>query len=103
MDKTLLATLINNGVVKEGTEVSVRRKGLDLGASLNVTVEELLEIYSVEKVKGNFLLRAFRTSDGRKFTVKAEHIGFIDGMPPSRLVTAHKSEGKKRGRKSKKR
>lgn len=103
MDKKQLATLINTGVMRTGTKISVLRKGMDLGASPNVVVSEILEIISYKKVKGEMVLEAFRLYDSRKYVVRAEHIRFIDGMPIERLISAHKSEGKKRGRKSKKR
>ncbi len=103
MDKELLVTLINNGVVREGTKITVLRTGIDLGGSPTPRVIEILEIAGHKKVKDEIMLATFRTSDGKKFKVKAAHIRLIDGMPPSRLVAAHKSEGKKRGRKPKKR
>ena len=103
MEKKLLATLINSGVVRKGTEVTVLRTGVDLGGSPTPRVIENLEIVGHKKVKDEIVLAAFRTSDGKQFKVKAAHIRLIDGMPPSRLVAAHKSEGKKRGRKPKKR
>lgn len=103
MENELLLDLINSGVVRTGTEVTILRKGMDLGGSLNARIIEKLEVISHKKVKGNIVLEAFNISDGRKFNVRAKHISLIDGMPPNRLVEAHKSEGKKRGRKPKKR
>ena len=103
MEKELLETLINSGVVREGTEITVRRTGLDLGGSPTPRGIENLEIIGHKKVDGEIVLATFRTSDGKKFKVEPRHIRLIDGMPPRRLVAAHKSEGKKRGRKPKKR
>jgi len=98
-----LSTLINTGVVREGTKITILRKGKDLGGSDTVMVKEILEVASINKVDDEMILESFSTENGRRFNVKAKNIKIIDGMPVSRLISAHKSEGKKRGRKPKKR
>ena len=103
MEKELLSSLINKSVVRIGTEVTIVRRGSDLGGTPNAKVEERLEVLTHKKVKGEFVLEAFSTETGKVFKVKAKHIRKIDGMVPDRLVSAHKAEGKKRGRKPKKR
>lgn len=103
MESSQLSDLINTGVVKEGTKVTILRKGKDLGGSDTAVVEESLEVASISKVDDEMVLASFSTENGRQFNVRARNIKLIDGMPIDRLITAHKSEGKKRGRKPKKR
>ena len=50
MKNSQLLDLINNGVVREGTKVTILRRGKDLGGSETVVVEEILEVASINKV-----------------------------------------------------
>ena len=56
MENELLLDLINSGVVRTGTEVTILRKGMDLGGSLNARIIEKLEVISHKNVKGNIVL-----------------------------------------------
>lgn len=102
MNVDQLLDLINKGIVRTGSEITVIRKGRDLGGAQKAKVEESLEVTSHKEVDGEIILEAFSVVDGKIFEVKAQHIVKIDGMHLSRLVNAHQTEGKKRGRKPKK-
>ena len=101
MEADILLDLINRGIVRTGTEVTIIRRGQDLAGERRVPTEQCLEVRSHAEVDGEIVLEAFSTLDGKTFNVKAKNIIKIDGMYLSRLLNAHQSEGKKRGRKPK--
>ena len=100
MKAELLDSLINNGIVKEGTEVTVFRSGRDIAGMPTVSVRHQMEITKMEVIEKQTLLEAISVVDGKRFNIQAKHILQVDGMNPERLATAFKTEGKKRGRKA---
>jgi len=102
MDSNLLISLINNGIVKKGTEVTILRPGRDISGKSKVYSNDNIEIllYKINESK-NIILYGKSTLDNKRFKLKPQHIIKVDGMEPSRLVGAFKPEGKKRGRKPK--
>ena len=101
MENDQLSDLINRGIVRTGTEVTIIRRGMDLGGSNKAKVEESLEVISHKEVDGVIILTARSVVDGKPYKIKANNIKKIDGMFLGRLINAHQTEGKKRGRKPK--
>lgn len=99
MKNDLLVTLINNGVIRKGTEVVILRSGRDMSGNIKVYTPHSFEIGSFKVTGNEAILTGCSIVDGKKFYIKAKNILSIDGMDPRRLKTAFQSEGKKRGRK----
>ena len=99
MKDDLLITLINSGVIKKGTEVTILRAGRDISGHLSVYSPHSIEILSYEVNGKVAILTGFSIVDKKRFKIKAKHVLSIDGMDPARLKSAFQSEGKKRGRK----
>ncbi len=98
MDTKLLISLINNGVIKKGTEVTILRPGKDIGGQSNLHSPHQIEIVSIKMGK-KVSLTGFSTVDGKRFKISGNHILKVDGMDPKRLSLVFKTSGKKRGRK----
>lgn len=99
MDTKLLISLINNDVVRKGTEVTILRPGKDIGGHLNLHSPHQLEIINIKVGKNKVSLMGVSTVDGKRFRINGNHIMKIDGMDPKRLSLVFKTNGKKRGRK----
>lgn len=99
MEDELLISLINNGIVNEGTEVTVLQVGRDMGGIIHVKSRHNIELRKIEVIDNKVYLTAFSVSNGKQYELEARHILQIDGMEPSRLNEAFKADGKKRGRK----
>lgn len=103
MQIDLLVFLINNGIVQQGTEVTILRPSRGMGEQSTIYLPHNLELLDIKVLKDKVILKGVSTIDGKQFKIGAQHILKIDGMEPERLSTAFKTDGKKRGRKSKKR
>ena len=133
MDNTLLINLININVVKPGTEIAVLRLGRSLDGStaathlikvfgannkegeqkaIIVNANHVVEVYKcgiTEKGKG--FIKAHSIVDGVKCIFGSDKIMLIDHMLPEKLARVYgfnsdgsrRKQGKKRGRKPKKR
>lgn len=99
MNEDLLISLINNGIVREGTEVTILRVGRDMGGLSQVESRQYVELCKIEVIDNKVYLVAFSVNDGNTYKIEAHHILQIDGMNPARLDEAFKTDGKKRGRK----
>lgn len=99
MDTKLLISLINNNVVRKGTEVTILRPGRDIGGQLNLHLPHQIEIIHIDVGKNKVSLIGASTVDGKRFRISGNHIIKIDGMDPKRLSLVFKTNGKKRGRK----
>lgn len=133
MNNELLVNLININVVKPGTEIAVLRYGKSLGGTaaatnrlrvfgaedkdgnqktINVNANHIVEVYkcSITK-KGLAVLNAHSIVDGEECEFGADSIQLIDHMLPIKLAGVFgynadgtkRKQGKKRGRKPKKR
>ena len=133
MDNELLVNLININVVKPGTEIAVLRYGKSLDGSaaatnrlrvfgaedkdgnqktINVNANHIVEVYKCTiNEKGIAFLEAHSTEDGEDCSFGSESIELIDHMIPTKLAGVYgfnadgtrRKQGKKRGRKPKKR
>jgi len=133
MNNDLLVNLINIDVVKPGTEIAVLRYGKSLDGSaaatnklrvfeaedkdgnqktININANHIVEIYKCAITeKGLAVLNAQSIVDGEECEFGAESIQLIDHMLPTKLAGVYgynadgtkRKQGKKRGRKSKKR
>ena len=99
MDTKLLISLINNDVVRKGTEVTILRPGKDLGGQLDLHSPHQLEVINIKVSENKVSLIGSSTVDGKQFRFSSNHIMKIDGMDPKRLIQVFKTNGKKRGRK----
>ena len=133
MDNELLVNLININVIKPGTEIAVLRYGKSLDGSvaatnllrvfgaedkdgnqktIKVKANHIVEVYKCAITeKGIAVLNAHSTTDGTKCEFGADSIKLIDHMLPVKLAGVYgfnadgtkRKQGKKRGRKPKKR
>ncbi len=99
MKDDLLILLINSGVVKKGTEVTILRVGYDMGGSSTIRSRHFVELREIEVIDNKVHLVALHVLDGKQYQLEARHILQVDGMNPERLSEAFKTDGKKRGRK----
>jgi len=99
MNEDLLISLINNGIVNEGTEVTILRAGYNIGGSNTVRSLQYVELREIEVIDNKACLTGISIIDGTQHKLQARHILQVDGMNPERLNEAFKTDGKKRGRK----
>lgn len=99
MKEELLISLINSGIVKEGTEVTILRAGRDIGGLHTVQSRHYVELRKIEVIDNKVYLIALSVLDRKEYQLEARHILQVDGMNPARLSEAFKTDGKKRGRK----
>lgn len=133
MNNELLVNLININVIKPGTEIAVLRYGKSLDGTatatnrlrvfgaedkdgnqktINVNANHIVEVYECGITeKGIAFLKAHSTEDGKICAFGSESIKLIDHMLPVKLAGVYgfnadgtkRKQGKKRGRKPKKR
>lgn len=86
MKNNLLVSLINKGIVQEGTEVVIYRSGTTMSGHIKgFNVEQIVEVIDAKIKNGLAILETESTLDHKKFLVGAKHIFIIDGMRPEIL------------------
>lgn len=86
MKNNLLVSLINKGIVQEGTEIVIYRFGATMSGRIKgFSVEQIVEVIEFEIKNGLAILKTESTFDHKKFLVDAKHIFTIDGMKPEIL------------------
>lgn len=110
MDLNLAISLVNKGVLNEGTEIEARYRAAGLGGVGTVVVAGEFTIDRVGQAQdGRLVFEATSTADGKKKWLPAEAITSIDGMEPARFAAVYNIKadgsgakmGKRRGRKPK--
>ena len=103
MQKSLVETLINRGIIQPGTLLYGRTQTAGLGQNLQMVPLELM----MENFNGNSF--SCRDRLGRQYSMLVNDVQEVDGMNPVRLASifnikadgTDKIAGKKRGRKPK--
>jgi hypothetical protein len=126
MEEGLLISLINKGVIREGTEIGIVRPGTGMDGSRIVSdrilvtsrtngeckrskANHITEVYKIDNSGDKTQLFVGSTVDGCIFKIASNHIFTIDGMTPEDIAKvynldldgARKKTGRKRGRKPK--
>ena len=99
MKNNLLISLINKGIIQEGTEVVIFRSGNTMnGGAGDFKVEQNVEIIDLEIRAGIVILKTESPFDHKTFTIGAKHIFSIDGMKPEIIgdVYGFKPDGTKK-------
>lgn len=83
MKNNLLISLIDKGIVQEGTEIVIFRSGTSMnGSTKDFKVEQSVEVLKTEIKNGIVFLQTESVFDHVKFLINAKHIFTIDGMKP---------------------
>jgi len=95
MKNNLLVSLVNRGIVQEGTEILIHRFANTMGGTIKFDVEQSVEVISTEIKNGIAFLKTESAFDHKRFLVSANHIFTIDGMKPEIIgdVYGFKSDG----------
>lgn len=86
MKNNLLISLIDKGIIQEGTEIVIFRSGTTMdGNTRDFKVEQVVEVIKSEIKNGIAFLKTESPFDYKKFLINAKHILTIDGMKPEIL------------------
>ncbi len=85
MKNNLLVSLINKGIVQEGTEIVIFRFGNTMYGNSNFKVEQTVEVVEIEIKNGTAFLKTESAFDHKTFLVSADYIFTVDGMKPEIL------------------
>jgi len=86
MKNNLLVSLINKGIVQEGTGIIIFRSGTTINGNIgNFKVEQAVEVIDPEITNGIAFLKTESPFDYKRFLINAKHIFTIDGMKPEIL------------------
>jgi len=98
MKNNLLVSLVNRGIVQEGTEIIIHRSANTMGATIKFDVEQAVEVISTEIKNGIAFLKTESAFDHKRFLVSADYIFTIDGMKPEIIgdVYGFKPDGTKK-------
>ena len=125
MNHFLLRNLINNNIIRPGTELAILRAGIGLDGRRSasnffvigtdekqerIKANHIVEVYnSMIDDHDKIVIEARSVIDGKVFDIKPNDIQLIDGMKPKKLAYVYgynedgtqRKRGKKRGRKPK--
>jgi hypothetical protein len=110
MDKSLATKLVAKKLIKEGTEVTARYKGIGLNGESAVFSSGIFTVNKIVPHDGDkIVLSVISTRDGLHRLITHVDIIEIDGMEPNRFASVYdiKADGKdaaiakRRGRKPK--
>ena len=124
MDHNLLRALINNNIIRPGTELAILRVGIGLDGRRSagnffvigtdekperINANHIVEVYACDADSDTIVIEAKSIVDGKGFRVEPVDIHLIDGMKPKNIAYVYgynedgtlRKRGKKRGRKPK--
>lgn len=111
MQEILVEALVNKGVIKKETVLTITLIRRGFGGSSFVTNEErcIVETISKNKITQNLIFSVLNKDTEEQFKINSDIILRIDGMDPANLATVYNIKadgtdqplGKKRGRKPK--